>query len=189
MSAGITLLGALISGIIQAIPQLVAAIPQIVKAIFDTIKAVNWGELGKNIIDGVITGVKNAASSLINVFKDLAASALDSVKEFFGIASPSKVMRDEVGKMLPAGMAIGVEEGMDKEEDRIKKAMQRGVPTTIDSYMANAGSRTTQTGETTTTGGFTQNITINSPKELSPSETARLNRNATRQMVLKLKPT
>lgn len=189
ISAGITLLGALISGIIQAIPQLVAAIPQIVTAIFDTIKAVNWGELGKNIIDGVITGVKNAASSLIEVFKDLASSALDSVKEFFGIASPSKVMRDEVGKMLPAGMAIGVEEGMDEEEDRIKKAMQRGVPTTIDSYMANAGSRTPQTGQAATAGGFTQNITINSPQALSPSETARLNRNATRQMVLKLKPT
>mgnify|MGYP006922544594 CR=1 FL=1 len=39
--------------------------------------------------------------SLINVFKDLAESALDAVKDFFGIASPSKVMRDQVGKMLP----------------------------------------------------------------------------------------
>lgn len=190
ISAGIELLGALISGLIQAIPTLVAAIPQIVTAIFDTIKAVNWGELGKNIIDGVINGIKNAASSLINVFKDLAASALDAVKDFFGIASPSKVMRDQVGKMLPVGMAIGVEEGMDEEEERIRNAMQRGVPTTFDSYMANTkGSRTVTAGTEAAAGGFTQNVTINSPQALSPSETARQTRNATRQMILQLKPT
>lgn len=188
ISAGIQLIGALISGLIQAIPSLVAAIPQIVTAIFNTFKAINWGELGKNIIDGVITGVKNAASSMIEVFKDLASSALDAVKEFFGIASPSKVMRDEVGKMLPAGMAVGVEEGMDDEEDRIRKAMEGGVPTTIDSYI-NTRVNAPSAGTTTTAGGFVQNVTINSPRELSPSETARQTRNATRQMVLKLQPT
>ena len=188
ISAGIQLLGALISGLIQAIPSLIAAIPQIVKAIFDTFKAINWGELGKNIIDGVINGVKNAASSLINVFKDLASSALDAVKDFFGIHSPSTVMRDQVGKMLPAGMAEGVEEGMDDEEERIRKAMEGGVPTTIDSYI-NTKVNAPSAGTTTAAGGFVQNVTINSPRELSPSETARQTRNATRQMVLKLQPT
>lgn len=188
ISSGIQLIGALISGLIQAIPSLVAAIPQIVKAIFDTFKAVNWGELGKNIIDGVINGVKNAASSLINVFKDLASSALDAVKSFFGIASPSKVMRDQVGKMLPAGMAQGVEEGMDDEEERIRKAMEGGVPTTIDSYI-NTKPRPQGGAGAAGDGGFVQNVTINSPRELSPSETARQMRNTTRQMVLKLKPT
>ena len=187
ISAGIELIGALISGLIQAIPQLVAAIPQIVKAIFDTFKAINWAELGKNIIDGVINGVKNAASSLINVFKDLASSALDAVKEFFGIASPSKVMRDEVGKMIPAGLAQGVEDGMDAEEERIRAAMQRGVPTTIDGFLAAGGSRTARGADAATGGGFVQNIEINSPQELSPSEIARQTRNATRQMIHQLK--
>ena len=153
-------------------------------------KGINWADLGKNIIDGVINGVKNAASSLINVFKDLAESALDAVKDFFGIASPSKVMRDQVGKMLPAGMAQGVEDGMDAEEKRIKAAMARGVPTTIDGYIKAGGSGTTGSAQTAAGGGgFVQNLTINSPRELSPSETARMNRNAMRQTVLKLKPT
>lgn len=186
ISTGIQLLGALISGIIQAIPSLIAAIPQIISAIWDTITAVNWGDLGRNIIDGVIQGVRNAASSLIQVFKDLASDALDAVKDFFGIHSPSRVMRDQVGKMIPAGMAEGVEEGMDDEEDRIVEAMRNGVPTTIDSYIntKNSGSGTGGSG---TAGGFQQNITINSPKALSPSEVARQTRNQTRQMVLKLK--
>lgn len=189
IQTGIELLGALISGIIQAIPSLVAALPQVFTAIINSFKGINWADLGKNIIDGVINGVKNAASSLINVFKDLAASALDAVKEFFGIASPSKVMRDQVGKMLPAGMAQGVEEGMDAEEKRIRAAMARGVPTTIDSYIHSGSSRGGENIGTAGGSGFVQNLTINSPRELSPSETARLNRNAMRQTVLKLKPT
>lgn len=190
IQTGIELLGALISGIIRAIPSLVAALPQVFSAIINAFKGINWADLGKNIIDGVINGVKNAASSLINVFKDLAESALDAVKDFFGIASPSKVMRDQVGKMLPAGMAQGVEDGMDAEEKRIKAAMARGVPTTIDGYIKAGGSGTTGSAQTAAGGGgFVQNLTINSPRELSPSETARMNRNAMRQTVLKLKPT
>lgn len=190
ISMGITLLGALISGIIQAIPSLIAAIPKITAAIFDTIRAVNWGELGKNIIDGIIVGVKNAADSLINVFKDLAKSALDAVKKFFGIESPSTVMRDQVGKMLPAGMAQGVEEGMDDEEIRIRNAMQRVVPTTFDSYMANISSgRSGNNIGQEPARGFVQNLTINSPRELNPSETARLNRNVIRQTLLRIRPT
>lgn len=188
IQTGIELLGAIISGIIQAIPQLIAALPQVFKAIIDTFKSINWADLGKNIIDGVIKGVKDAANSLIDVFKDLAKSALDAVKKFFGIKSPSTVMRDQVGKMLPAGMAQGVEDGMDEEEARIKAAMARGVPTTIDSYLKVGSIRTgtPDTGEAV--GGFTQNLTINSPRELSPSEVARQTRNATRQMILRFKP-
>lgn len=183
---GIELIGSLISGLIQAIPALIAAVPQIISAIWDTITNTDWLSLGKNIIDGVIQGVKNAASSLIQVFKDLASSALDAVKDFFGIHSPSRVMRDQVGKMIPAGMAEGVEDGMDDEEDRIQEAMRKGVPTTIDSYI-NTKSGYVSYGTAVAAGGFTQNITINSPKELSPSEVARQTRNQTRQMVLKLK--
>lgn len=190
IQTGIELLGAVTSGIIQAIPALLAALPQVFTAIINAFKAINWADLGKNIIDGVIQGVKNAADSLINVFKDLAKSALDAVKDFFQIKSPSRVMRDQVGKMLPAGIAQGVEEGMDEEEKRIKAAMARGVPTTVDGYIKSGGSRTSSESVWTAGGGgFVQNLTINSPRELSPSETARLNRIAMRETVLRIRPT
>ena len=190
IQTGIELLGALISGIIRAIPSLVAALPQVFSAIINAFKGINWGDLGKNIIDGVVNGIKNAASNLVNTLADLAKSALNKAKEVLGIASPSKVFRDEVGKMIPAGMAQGVEDGMDEQGRRIKAAIQKGVPTTIDGYIKSGGSGTGG-GDVRTTGGgdFVQNLTINSPRELSPSETARLNRNAVRQTVLKLKPT
>lgn len=190
IQSGIELLGALISGIIQAIPSLIAALPQVFTAIINAFRGINWADLGKNIIDGVIQGVKNAADNLISVFKDLAKSALDAVKDFFKIKSPSRRMRDEVGKMLPDGMAEGVEEAMPDAEKRIRTAMARGVPTTIDGYIKGGGS---YGGESTAmeagSGGFVQNLTINSPRELSPSETARLNRITMRQTVLKMRPT
>ena len=135
IETGIELIGALIAGLIKAIPKLIAAVPQIIKAIWQTIMKTDWLGLGGNIIKGIISGVKAAASQLINVFKDLAKDALNAVKDFFGIHSPSSVMRDQVGKMLPAGVAIGVEEGMDEQKDRIEDALQDGVPTTIDSYI------------------------------------------------------
>ena len=190
IQTGIELIGALISGIIQAIPTLVGALPQVFSAIINAFKGINWADLGKNIIDGVVQGVKNAASSLINVIKELANSALDSIKETLGIHSPSTVFRDEVGKQIPAGMAQGVEDGMDEQEKRIKTAIQRGVPTTIDGYIKSGGGNSGGgSAGAEGSGGFVQNLTINSPRELTPSETARLNRNAMRQTVLKLKPT
>ena len=190
IQTGIELIGALISGIIQAIPTLVGALPQVFSSIINAFKGINWADLGKNIIDGVVQGIKNAASSLINVIKELANNALDSIKETLGIHSPSTVFRDEVGKQIPAGMAQGVEDGMDEQERRIKTAIQRGVPTTIDSYIKSGGGNYGGGSVGAAGGGdFVQNLTINSPRELSPSETARLNRNAMRQTVLKLKPT
>ena len=189
ISAGIQLIGALISGLIQAIPVLVAAIPQIVAAIFTTFKNVNWGELGSNIISGIKDGVVNAAKNLASAVADAAKSALDAAKEALGIHSPSRVFRDQVGKQMAAGQLIGYEEGMEDNADAFAKASRKSVPTTIDGYIAAGSGSNRQTAQQGQQGGFTQNVNIYSPRELSPSETARQTRNATRQMVLKLKPT
>ncbi|MDE5818050.1 MAG: hypothetical protein K2I07_01845 [Lachnospiraceae bacterium] len=190
LTAGGDILFALISGLIEAIPQLIAAIPEIVTAIFTAFAETDWGEIGRNIIDGIGKGIKEAAGKLKDMLTGtVVGNVVGDLKEKLGIASPSKLMRDEVGKMIPAGLAIGVEQGMDKEEKRINEAMMRGVPTTIDGYIAAGGSRRGTTGDVTAPaagGGFTQNVTINSPRELSPSETARQMRNTTRQMALRM---
>lgn len=189
VTAGIDILFALITGLIEAIPQLIASIPQIVTAIFTSFAEVDWPEIGKNIIDGIAEGIKSAAKKLKDtMFGVIETDVVGMAKKQLGIASPSKVMRDEVGKMIPAGLAVGVEQGMDKEEKRINDAMMRGVPTTIDGYIAAGGSRKGNPTDTAVAagGGFTQNVTINSPQELSPSEVARQTRNATRQMALRM---
>lgn len=83
---------------------------------------IDWLDLGKNIIDGIVKGLSNAGGAVIDFLKDLAGSALDSVLDFFGIHSPSRVFRDQVGKMLMLGMANGIEENISAVEDAMNLA-------------------------------------------------------------------
>lgn len=108
IQAGIQILVAIIQGLSKAIPQLVAALPQIVQAIWNGLKAVNWGELGGNIIDGIIAGLKAAGGGILNTLKAIAGDALSGVKALLGIHSPSRVFRDEVGKNISLGIAEGI---------------------------------------------------------------------------------
>ena len=57
-------------------------------------------------------GVDDKTEWLANKIRTFCNGALDAIKEFFGIASPSKVFRDEVGKWLPPGISVGFEDAM-----------------------------------------------------------------------------
>lgn len=120
LEAGIQLVVTLAKGLIEAIPKLIAAVPQIIKGIWDTIKNTDWLSLGKNIISGIVEGIKSMASAVWNAIKQICKDALKSVKSFFGISSPSKVMRDQVGKWIPEGMAVGIAENMDVVADAMQ---------------------------------------------------------------------
>lgn len=109
LESGISLIGQLAAGLIQAIPQVLAAIPQIIDSIVSTFKGWNWREIGSNIVSGIANGISSGASAIISAAQSAARAALNAAKRFLGIASPSKVMRDQVGKFIPEGMAIGIE--------------------------------------------------------------------------------
>ena len=68
----------------------------------------SWSSLGSNIISGIVNGIKGAGGQIASTLMGFAKSAFDSVKSFFGIASPSKLMRDSIGKFIPEGMAVGI---------------------------------------------------------------------------------
>lgn len=119
ISAGIEILGALINGLIQAIPTLVEAMPQIVNAIWNAITSTDWLTLGKNIISGIGNGIVNGVTGLVDTAIEACNSLTDSIKNFFGIHSPSHLMRDEVGKMLMKGVGVGVELETPKLSDQI----------------------------------------------------------------------
>lgn len=109
ITAGIQIIIALAGGLIQAIPKILAAIPQIINGIKDGFSQVNWGEVGMNIINGIKDGIVRFASTLWDAAKDAAKGALDNVKNFLGIHSPSRVFRDQVGVMIGRGMAAGID--------------------------------------------------------------------------------
>lgn len=130
------------SAIVDALKNLPSVLWGHLKATID--KVVKFGTdatskaktAAKNIYNAVVDGIKNLPSKMLSIGSDLVRglwngikdmtgwitdklssfgdNVLSGIKSFFGIESPSKVFRDEVGKMLPAGMAQGIEASADK---------------------------------------------------------------------------
>ena len=107
--AGIKIITILGTGLIQAVPQLISKIPSIIGQVKNAFTSVDWGSVGKNIISGIANGLKGAAGAIVEAAKGAAESALNAAKNFLGIHSPSRVFRDQVGKMMALGMGIGFE--------------------------------------------------------------------------------
>lgn len=65
---------------------------------------------GKYIIDGIVGGIKNSLSRIANVAGKIKDTLLSKLKGLFKIASPSKLMKEEVGAYIGEGIAVGIEE-------------------------------------------------------------------------------
>ena len=107
--AGIKIITILGTGLIQAVPQIISKIPSIISQVKNAFTSVDWGSVGMNIIKGIANGLKGAAGAIVEAAKGAAESALNAAKNFLGIHSPSRVFRDQVGKMMALGMGIGFE--------------------------------------------------------------------------------
>lgn len=87
--------------------------------------------IGSNIIHGIISGIMGAAGSLFSTMRNIASNALNAAKSALGIHSPSTVFRDMVGKMIPAGVTVGIEANAGKTIQAIKD-YAKDLVTTID---------------------------------------------------------
>ena len=111
LQKGIEIIGELASGVVEAIPNLISKIPEICSNIWTAFTSYDWIGIGKNILEGIGQGVINAISGLLGSVKKACGKLVDGVKDFFGIHSPSRVFRDEVGQYIPAGIAVGIDNG------------------------------------------------------------------------------
>lgn len=109
IEAAIEIIMALAGGLIEAIPKLIAKIPEIIEAVINAFLETDWLDVGRQIIEGIGNGIVNFASGLWQKAKDAAKGALDGIKNFLGIHSPSRVFRDQVGKMIGMGLAEGID--------------------------------------------------------------------------------
>lgn len=78
-------------------------------------------EIGTKIVEGLWNGIENKTEWLKAQIQTFCETALDAIKAFFKIESPSKVMRDEVGTMLAEGMALGITKNMDPIDSALDK--------------------------------------------------------------------
>lgn len=175
IDSGFDLIVCLIQGIGEALPDVIAAAGDVLKAIWDTIMEVDWLQLGKDVISGLINGIGAMAGALWDAAVNIAKSGLDAIKSFFGIASPSRVMRDQVGKFIPEGIALGIEQNTNP----ISRAMHDITDLTADTamnlqYGLSAGTKWSASSFVpATAGGVSLYQTINTHDSLSPAEMTR----------------
>ena len=132
LTAGIKIISMLAQGVVSSVPQLIGKIPAIISQIMHAFTSVNWGSVGLNIIKGIASGLTSAAKSLADAAANAASNALNWVKEKLGIHSPSRVFRDQVGKMMALGMGIGFEKNIPV------KSMSAGVKRAVGSLKKSA---------------------------------------------------
>lgn len=112
LQTGVKIITQLAVGLVQGIPSLLGKIPSMISQIKSAFTSVNWGSVGLNIIEGIASGIAGAVGHLISAATSAASSALDAIKSKLGIHSPSRVFRDQVGKMMALGMGIGFEKNL-----------------------------------------------------------------------------
>ena len=83
---------------------------------------------GRDLINGLAQGVTNGSDWLVQKIREVASNATDAIKNFFGIKSPSRLMRDEVGKQIGAGLAIGIQQSADVVKKATLELAANAVP-------------------------------------------------------------
>lgn len=101
------------------------AASEFTKWLIDGIKDLpnKFANIGSDIIKGVWNGILNMKEWLMSKVSNFFSGMLDGVKSVFGIHSPSRAFRDEVGKWIPAGVAVGIEGGMPDLEKTLNTEM------------------------------------------------------------------
>ncbi len=106
-----------INVITSGVTGLATAIPNALKAIgtaaINAFKGINWVDVGRNVINGIVSGVKAMASTAVEAVVGVGKKMYNGVKGFFGIHSPSRLMADGVGKFIPEGIAVGIDQNVD----------------------------------------------------------------------------
>jgi len=88
--------------------------------------------VGRNIIDGLVNGIKSGVGAVGAAISEVAGNIKSKIKGALGINSPSRWMRDVVGKMIPQGIAVGVKadtsKALDAMDDLTAGVMDAGSP-------------------------------------------------------------
>lgn len=129
LQQGIELIGKLAVGLIKGIPVLISKIPEIIESIKNVFSKFDWKKIGKDIVDGIANGLKNAVGAVVDAAKEVGESALNGLKNLLGIHSPSRVFRDEVGRNI----ALGIAEGIKRNKKYAKSSAEEIAQAVLDS--------------------------------------------------------
>ena len=143
---------AIIDALIKALPQIIVSGVQIVGALiqglfsmYGSLWQTAWDlgmrilqalwefpgkvlEVGGNIVRGLWEGIASSFDWIKNKIAQWVGDVFNFIKQLFGIASPSKLFRDEIG----ANLALGIGEGFSDEMKNVEQEMKNALPTSFD---------------------------------------------------------
>lgn len=128
LSTGLQMMVQLAAGIVRGIGNAVSGARNVVSSIVGALRQAPSMvlDIGTNIVSGLWQGIQNSAGWLREKVSGWVHGIMQDIKGFFGIHSPSRLMRDEVGKYLAEGIGVGFEDEM----GAVSKQMQDAMPST-----------------------------------------------------------
>ena len=136
LKAAWEIIKALAKGLWDAFPQIASALGQVANAMFQVIgqwfsKMLQKGKelvgkigdglrsgisnimsIGRNIVEGIWNGISNAMGWIKSKIRGWVGDVMSFLKRLFGISSPSKWARDQIGLNIARGVGLGFEDGM-----------------------------------------------------------------------------
>jgi len=128
-SLGTSLIELIAGGITSLNDWIKTKFNDVMTSVFNVVGEISWSTLGKNIVNGIISGLWEGATWLYRAVRGLISNALWAGEDEAGISSPSRLFADNIGRWIPAGVAMGAEENMQP----LDKTMRSMIDGSLDS--------------------------------------------------------
>lgn len=175
--------GRMVSGIIGAVSGVAGRIASHFSGVFGAISRAigNVTDIGANIVNGIAQGIRGAWGAVTSAIGALTDMIPKKIRSLLGIHSPSRVMRDMVGKFIPQGIAVGMtsQDGFisshaQKLKDQLTGSMSNISLPSIG--LAGGSLATTGTSTSTTSNQVTINVNGANPDSVVPQIKRELRR-------------
>ena len=134
----------------------------------------SWYSVGYNIAAGIAYGISGGSGAIRSAAVSAAQNALYWAKRALGIRSPSRVFQEEVGKMIPAGIAEGIDRGQRRPREALRRQSRLLVQTAKQDVIPSLSRSTAGgTGSLPVSGGQEMKIRLEAPLYVDGRELAR----------------
>jgi phage-related protein len=149
LSIGGQFVAKIATGLVRGIPLVISAAARLISRLYSSFKGglSSFANIGGSIVEGIWKGISDGYDWIKGRIKDWVGNVVKFLKKIFHIGSPSKLMADEIGKWIPAGIAVGINDNAGV----INSAMQNVAKTTLSSFNSKVSAPLTKTSGTNDT--------------------------------------